>query len=75
MKRVVKLDGKVMIIEHEVPSKKLVKILFNIRMLMMGPTDSREFVKKGLIPFQEIFNDVTLSHTRSGKSKMFVCKK
>lgn len=75
MKRVVKPDGKVLIMEHEVPSNKLVKILFYIRMLMMGPKDSRQFLKKGILPFQEIFTSVTLSHTKSGKSKLFICKK
>ena len=44
-------------------------------MLMMGPKDSREFLKKGLIPFQEIFSSVLLTHTNSGKSKLFTCKK
>ena len=75
MERVVKPNGKVLIMEHEVPRKKLVKILFYIRMLLMGRKDSREFLKKGMIPFQEIFTIVTLSHTRSGKSKLFICKK
>ena len=56
MKRVVKPDGRVLIMEHEVPQKKAIKTLFYIRMLMMGPKDSREFLKKGLIPFQEIFS-------------------
>ncbi|MBW1783344.1 MAG: methyltransferase domain-containing protein [Deltaproteobacteria bacterium] len=75
MKRVVKPDGKVLIMEHEVPRKKLIKMLFYIRMLIMGPKDSREFLKKGIIPFQEIFTNVTLSHTRSGKSKLVICRK
>jgi hypothetical protein len=44
--------------EHEVPRKKLVKILFSIRMLLMGRKDSREFLQKGMIPFQEIFDSV-----------------
>ena len=75
MKRVIKPNGKVLIMEHEVPRKKLIKILFYIRMLLMGWKDSREFLKKGMIPFQEVFDSVTLSHTRSGKSKLFICKK
>jgi ubiquinone/menaquinone biosynthesis C-methylase UbiE len=75
MKRVVKPGGKVLIMEHEVPRKKLVKILFYIRMLMMGPTDSREFLRKGISPFKEIFTHVAISHTRSGKSKLITCRK
>jgi ubiquinone/menaquinone biosynthesis C-methylase UbiE len=75
MKRVVKSDGKVLIMEHEIPRKKLVKMLFYIRMLMMGSKDAREFLKKGIVPFKEIFTSVTLAHTRSGKSKLFICTK
>jgi len=75
MKRVVKPDGLVLIMEHEVPSRSFIKILFYIRMLMMGPKDSREFVKQGLSPFEKIFATATLSHTPSGKSKLIICRK
>jgi ubiquinone/menaquinone biosynthesis C-methylase UbiE len=75
MKRVIKPSGAVLIMEHEVPKNYLIKILFYIRMLTMGPTDAREFLKQGLSPFQEIFSNVTLSHTKSGKSKLIVCRK
>ena len=75
MKRVVKPDGKVLIMEHEVPSNPAVKILFYLRMLMMGSADSREFLKQDLSPYKKIFTDVTLSHTPSGKSKLVMCVK
>lgn len=75
MRRVVKQQGKVLIMEHEVPKKPLVKMMFNMRMMMMGPTDANEFVKQGLAPFTKIFSDVTLSHTPSGKSKLIICRK
>lgn len=75
MKRVVKPDGKVLIMEHEVPRKPLVKILFHMRMLMMGSTDSSEFLRQDLAPHKELFTNVTLSHTPSGKSKLIICRK
>ena len=75
MKRVVKPNGRVLIMEHEVPRNRFIKMLFSIRMLTMGPKDSREFVKQGLMPFEKIFPNVTLSHTRSGKSKLITCRK
>ncbi|WP_320042026.1 class I SAM-dependent methyltransferase [uncultured Desulfobacter sp.] len=75
MKRVVKPYGLVLIMEHEVPRKRLIKILFYIRMMSMGPKDAREFVKQGTLPFQKIFADVTLSHSQSGKSKLITCSK
>lgn len=75
MKRVVTPRGQVLVMEHEVPQNYLVKIMFYIRMLMMGPTDAREFLEQGLTPFRNIFNDVTLSHSPSGKSKLVICRK
>ena len=75
MKRVVKPEGQVLIMEHEVPRKPVVKVMFYIRMLMMGRNDSREFLKQGLSPFKKIFTDVSLSHTPSGKSKLIICRK
>jgi ubiquinone/menaquinone biosynthesis C-methylase UbiE len=75
MRRVVKSSGRVLIMEHEVPRKLFIKILFFIRMLMMGPKNSYEFLKQGISPFKNIFSEVTLSHTKSGKSKLFLCQK
>ena len=75
MRRVVKSRGHVLIMEHEIPRKLFIKILFYIRMLMMGPKDAYEFLKQGISPFRKIFSEVTLSHTKSGKSKLFLCQK
>lgn len=75
MKRVVKPEGKVLIMEHEIPRNPAVKVMFYLRMLMMGPTDANEFLQQGLAPFKNIFADVSLSHTPSGKSKLIICRK
>lgn len=75
MRRVIKQDGKVLIMEHEVPKNKVVKFMFYMRMWMMGSADSREFIKKDLSPYRKIFSVVTLSHTPSGKSKLVICRK
>ena len=75
MKRVIRPSGVILIMEHEVPRHRLAKILFNLRMLTMGSADSKEFVKGGLEPFQRIFSDVSLFHSPSGKSKLFVCRR
>lgn len=75
MKRVVKLNGRVLIMEHEVPHNLFVKLLFHIRMSMMGSKDAREFLKQDISPFKEIFSYILLLHTKSGKSKLFVCQK
>jgi len=60
---------------RQIPRNPAVKILFNMRMLIMGSTDSREFVRQDLSPYKKIFTDVTLSHTPSGKSKLIICGK
>ncbi len=75
MKRVVKPEGMVLIMEHEVPANPLMKKLFQLRMLMMGSADSREFLLQDLSPYQQIFANVSLSHTPSGKSKLIICQK
>ena len=75
MKRIIRTDGVVLIMEHEVPRHPLVKLLFNLRMLAMGSADAREFVKAGREPFQRIFSTVTRHHSPSGKSRLFVCRR
>ena len=75
MKRVVHPDGYVLLMEHEVPKKPVIKLLFYIRMLSMGLKDAREFMRGGAGHLDKIFNRVTLSHSRTGKSKLISCQK
>jgi len=75
MKRIIRSNGVVLLMEHEVPHHSLIKILFNIRMMTMGSADAMEFVKGGLDPFRRIFPDVSLYHSPTGKSKLIVCRK
>jgi len=75
MKRIIRSNGTVLLMEHEVPDHPLIKILFNIRMISMGSADALEFVKGGLDPFRRIFPNVSLCHSPSGKSKLIVCRK
>jgi ubiquinone/menaquinone biosynthesis C-methylase UbiE len=74
MKRVMHSHGVVLIMEHEVPSNPVMKLLFHLRLLSMGCHDGREFVEDGLQRLKRIFSRVTLSHSRSGKSRLMVCK-
>jgi hypothetical protein len=43
--------------------------------MTMGSADAGEFVKGGIKPYQQIFSAVTLNHSPSGKSKLFVCRR
>lgn len=75
MKRVVRHDGVVLIMEHESPSGALAAFMFRLRLKAMGSADAKEFVESGLAPFQKIFPSVSLRHTPSGKSKLICCRK
>lgn len=75
MKRVVRRDGIVLIMEHEPPRKALAAFMFRLRLKAMGSTDAKEFVESGLAPFRKIFPSVSLRRTPSGKSKLICCRK
>jgi ubiquinone/menaquinone biosynthesis C-methylase UbiE len=75
MKRVVRPDGIVLLMEHEVPRHPFVKLFFYIRMLAMGADDAREFVRGGVDSVNKIFPRVSLSHSKTGKSRLMSCRK
>jgi ubiquinone/menaquinone biosynthesis C-methylase UbiE len=75
MKRVVRPDGIVLLMEHEVPRHPVVKLLFYIRMFAMGSDDAREFVKGGMDSLKKIFPRVSLGHSKTGKSRLMSCRK
>ncbi|MEJ2165895.1 MAG: class I SAM-dependent methyltransferase [Desulfobacterales bacterium] len=75
MKRVVRADGVVLIMEHEAPTRPVAGFMFRLRLKAMGSADAKEFVESGLKPFQQVFPSVTLSHTPSGRSKLICCRK
>ena len=76
MKRVVKPgSGTVFIMEHEKPTHPLTKLLFKIRIKMVGSSDAGAFLDAGLVPFKEIFPAVNLSRSPSGKSRLLRCTK
>ncbi len=75
MRRVVRSDGVVLLMEHEVPGNRLVRALFYLRILSMGSADAREFIGQGLDPFRRVFRTVELRHSRSGRSKLIICRK
>ena len=75
MKRVIRDDGVVLIMEHEVPKRPVARIMFRLRLKAMGSADAKEFVESGLQPFQLTFPSVTLKHSPSGRSKLICCRK
>ena len=75
MKRVVRDDGVVLIMEHEAPTRPVARFMFRLRLKAMGSADAREFVAAGLKPFQQVFPVVTLRRTPTGRSKLICCRK
>jgi ubiquinone/menaquinone biosynthesis C-methylase UbiE len=75
MKRVVRDDGVVLIMEHEAPVRPVARLMFRLRLKAMGSADAREFAAAGLKPFQQVFPAVTLRRTPSGRSKLICCRK
>lgn len=75
MKRVVRQDGVVLIMEHEAPTGTLAACMFRLRLKAMGSADAKEFVQSGLAPFRKIFPSVSLRHTPTGSSKLICCRK
>lgn len=74
MKRVVNQGGMVLLMEHEVPRKWWVKLLFYLRIYSMGSGDAKEFISGGVDFFKQIFSRVSVSHSPSGKSKLLLCR-
>jgi ubiquinone/menaquinone biosynthesis C-methylase UbiE len=75
MSRVMQPDGLVLLMEHEVPSRLFIRLLFYMRLFTMGSTDAGEFVEGGIQRLKRIFSRVTLSHSPSGKSRLMICEK
>lgn len=75
MRRVLHADGLLLLMEHEVPKNPLIKGLFYLRLVFMGSNDAREFLFGGSHGLSKIFPGVVLSHSRSGKSRLMICRK
>jgi ubiquinone/menaquinone biosynthesis C-methylase UbiE len=73
MKRVVKPGRLVLIMEHEIPTDPFIRFLFDIRISLVGSADAKAFLGAGLEPFKQIFSDVQLLHSPSGKSRLLRC--
>ncbi|MEA2109990.1 MAG: methyltransferase domain-containing protein [Pseudomonadota bacterium] len=74
MKRVIGEDGIILLMEHEVPRKRWIRMLFYLRIYSMGSGDAKEFISGGVDFFKKIFPRVSVTHSPSGKSKLLICK-
>ncbi|MBW1678752.1 MAG: class I SAM-dependent methyltransferase [Deltaproteobacteria bacterium] len=70
MARVAMGGGKFFIMEHEVPKNFFLKLLFYLRIYVMGSKDAKVFLKDDLSLFEENFKKVTSEITPTGRSKI-----
>ncbi|MEJ2726426.1 MAG: methyltransferase domain-containing protein [Deltaproteobacteria bacterium] len=76
MRRVLHPEGEVLLMEHEVPRRPVVRLLFYLRLFSMGFRDAREFLlSDGAERLKRIFSRVEVSHSPSGKSRLMICRK
>lgn len=70
MARVIKEGGRALVMEHEVPKRILLRVLFYIRMYTMGSRDAKAFLRSEPTFFQGNFQQVTKEVTPGGRSKI-----
>ena len=73
--RVLKKGKRFVMMEHEVPENRLVRMLFYIRIFSMGRKQAVEILKQGERIFRNNFSRVEKSLTEDGKSKIVICEK
>lgn len=62
-----------LMMKHEAPANRLVRLLFYIRLSMMGRQRAIQILKHELKFLQGHFNQVTKVATKTGKSKIYIC--
>ena len=64
-----------LMMEHEVPENRFVRMLFYVRIFFMGRKKALEILRDEERIFRNNFNWVEKSKTEDGKSKIVVCEK
>ena len=70
IKRVCRTGGRFCMMEHEVPKKKIIKILFYIRMLVSGNLGSRALLRQEASFFKSHFSEVKREILPGGNTKV-----
>ena len=73
IKRVLKKNGKFFMMEHEIPEKFIIRMLFYIRMFSMGFKKGMNILKNEEKIFRKYFKNVEKKHSVSKNSKIWVC--
>jgi len=72
VKRVLKPEGRFLMMEHEEPSQPLVRFLYKVRLAFMGSWDSSRFIARELNLFSRFFKGVMKEKSPTGNSKLIV---
>ena len=73
VKRCLKPGKPFLMMEHEVPENRLVRLLFHIRLLSMGRNRAAQILKHELGFLKQHFSHVTKVATATGRSKIYIC--
>ena len=73
--RVLKPNGKLFIMEHEIPENNFIKILYYIRLATMGLKKARTILSHEEDLLKQYFSDVKKITTLSRRSKIIICQK
>jgi ubiquinone/menaquinone biosynthesis C-methylase UbiE len=72
--RVLKPGRPFVMMEHDVPKNFLVRMLFYLRLLSMGPHKAREILRHERQLLLRYFRSVEKIQTPTGRSKVMICK-
>ncbi len=72
IKRVLKPEGKFLLMEHEVPKNRLIRMLYYIRIFSMGFYDGIGFIKREMDVLKLFFRKVEKLSSPTGRSKLIL---
>ncbi len=75
IRRILKPNGKLLIMEHEIPDKPFIKFLYYIRLASMGLKKAKTILSREKELLEKYFQRVKKITTPSGRSKIFICQK
>jgi len=73
VKRCLQPGKPFLMMEHEVPENRFVRLLFHIRLMSMGRERALQILKHEKNFLRQHFNQVTKATTVTGKSKIYIC--
>jgi ubiquinone/menaquinone biosynthesis C-methylase UbiE len=73
--RVLKADGVFLMMEHEVPSRPAIRILFYLRLLLAGSGHAVAFLRLEATLLVDFFATVEKVVAPGGRSKVLICRK